>query len=269
MLPASARPDQHRAGPTWQRRRRDHRCHRHQPPPDPGRPDRPGRPRHRRVVGPREPIRPVLAAHGADVVAAARRTDRLESLARDIEAAGGRCHPVALDVTDADRLLTVLDDAETRVRHGDDPGQQRRDPRRATGAQDERRADRPGARHQPARAVHPRRRLRPPPDRGRAAGADRQHLVDGGVHLRRQRRRAVLDHQDGDQPDDRDAGRRVGPLSHQRQRHRARRVLLRDDGRDAGADGRHHQALPPASGSASPSRWTRRCCTCATRPRPW
>lgn len=55
----------------------------------------------------------VLAAHGADVVAAARRTDRLESLARDIEAAGGRCHPVALDVTDAERLLTVLDDAET------------------------------------------------------------------------------------------------------------------------------------------------------------
>jgi len=55
----------------------------------------------------------VLAAHGADVVAAARRTDRLESLAREIEAAGGRCHPVALDVTDSDRLLTVLDDAET------------------------------------------------------------------------------------------------------------------------------------------------------------
>lgn len=55
----------------------------------------------------------VLAAHGADVVAAARRTDRLVELASDIESAGGRCHPVALDVTDADRLLSVLDDAET------------------------------------------------------------------------------------------------------------------------------------------------------------
>lgn len=54
-----------------------------------------------------------LAAHGADVVAAARRTDRLTDLAAEIEAAGGRCHPVALDVTDADRLVTVLDDAES------------------------------------------------------------------------------------------------------------------------------------------------------------
>lgn len=54
----------------------------------------------------------VLAAHGADVVAAARRVDRLQDLAASIEAAGGRCHPVALDVTDADRLLTVLDDVE-------------------------------------------------------------------------------------------------------------------------------------------------------------
>ena len=54
----------------------------------------------------------VLAAHGADVVAAARRTDKLADLAAEIEAAGGRCHPVALDVTDADRLLAVLDEVE-------------------------------------------------------------------------------------------------------------------------------------------------------------
>jgi NAD(P)-dependent dehydrogenase (short-subunit alcohol dehydrogenase family) len=53
-----------------------------------------------------------LAAHGAAVVAAARRVERLEELAKEIDTAGGRCHPVALDVTDADRLLTVLDDAE-------------------------------------------------------------------------------------------------------------------------------------------------------------
>ncbi len=53
-----------------------------------------------------------LAAHGAQVVPAARRTDRLQELAEEIEAAGGQCHPVALDVTDTDRLLNVLDDVE-------------------------------------------------------------------------------------------------------------------------------------------------------------
>ena len=45
-------------------------------------------------------------------MAAARRVERLEELAAEIEGAGGRCLPVALDVTDADRLLTVLDEAE-------------------------------------------------------------------------------------------------------------------------------------------------------------
>jgi NAD(P)-dependent dehydrogenase (short-subunit alcohol dehydrogenase family) len=53
-----------------------------------------------------------LAAQGAAVVAGARRIERLEELAAEIEGAGGRCLPVALDVTDADRLLHVLDDAE-------------------------------------------------------------------------------------------------------------------------------------------------------------
>lgn len=53
-----------------------------------------------------------LAAHGAQVVPAARRVDRLEELAHEIDAAGGSCHPVALDVTDTDRLLHVLDDVE-------------------------------------------------------------------------------------------------------------------------------------------------------------
>lgn len=53
-----------------------------------------------------------LAAHGAQVVPAARRVDRLKELAEEIEAAGGQCHPVALDVTDTDRLLSVFDDVE-------------------------------------------------------------------------------------------------------------------------------------------------------------
>ncbi|MFV0308043.1 MAG: SDR family NAD(P)-dependent oxidoreductase [Desertimonas sp.] len=54
----------------------------------------------------------VLAAHGADVVAAARRTDKLADLAAEIESAGGRCHPVALDVTDTEQLMGVFDEVE-------------------------------------------------------------------------------------------------------------------------------------------------------------
>jgi len=54
----------------------------------------------------------VLAAHGADVVATARRTDRLVDLASEIESAGGRCLPVALDVTDAEQFAPVVDAAE-------------------------------------------------------------------------------------------------------------------------------------------------------------
>ncbi len=43
----------------------------------------------------------VLATAGASVALAARRTDRLESLADDITAAGGRAFSVSMDVTDA------------------------------------------------------------------------------------------------------------------------------------------------------------------------
>lgn len=51
----------------------------------------------------------VLAAHGATVVAAARRGDRLASLA----ASDPRIHPLVLDVTDRDALGAALDAAET------------------------------------------------------------------------------------------------------------------------------------------------------------
>lgn len=43
----------------------------------------------------------VLAAAGASVALAARRTDRLESLAEEITSAGGRAFAVSIDVTDA------------------------------------------------------------------------------------------------------------------------------------------------------------------------
>ena len=41
-----------------------------------------------------------LAAAGATVVAAARRVERLDEVAAEINGNGGRCVPVPLDVTD-------------------------------------------------------------------------------------------------------------------------------------------------------------------------
>jgi NAD(P)-dependent dehydrogenase (short-subunit alcohol dehydrogenase family) len=43
----------------------------------------------------------VLAARGATVIAAARREAALEAVTAEIVGAGGRCHPVVMDVTDA------------------------------------------------------------------------------------------------------------------------------------------------------------------------
>jgi NAD(P)-dependent dehydrogenase (short-subunit alcohol dehydrogenase family) len=53
-----------------------------------------------------------LAAAGAQVAAAGRRYERLEELASETERMGGRCIPVALDVTDADQLVAAVDQAE-------------------------------------------------------------------------------------------------------------------------------------------------------------
>ena len=49
----------------------------------------------------------VLASQGAAVAIAARRIDRLETLAREIESAGGRALPVQMDATDADALVAL------------------------------------------------------------------------------------------------------------------------------------------------------------------
>ena len=43
----------------------------------------------------------LLAARGATVIAAARRRDALDAVTADIAAAGGLCHPVVMDVSDA------------------------------------------------------------------------------------------------------------------------------------------------------------------------
>jgi NAD(P)-dependent dehydrogenase (short-subunit alcohol dehydrogenase family) len=49
-----------------------------------------------------------LSAAGASVVAAARRLDRLESLAMEIAALGGKCIPMSLDVTDVEQITMVV-----------------------------------------------------------------------------------------------------------------------------------------------------------------
>jgi NAD(P)-dependent dehydrogenase (short-subunit alcohol dehydrogenase family) len=55
----------------------------------------------------------LLAVAGAKVALAARRVDRLAEAAHDIEAAGGRCLPVACDVTRPDSISAAVAAAET------------------------------------------------------------------------------------------------------------------------------------------------------------
>lgn len=57
----------------------------------------------------------MLADRGAHVIAAARRIDALESLAREAAAGPGRIIPVALDVTSTRSIGEALDAAEARV----------------------------------------------------------------------------------------------------------------------------------------------------------
>lgn len=49
----------------------------------------------------------LLARHGAQVIAAARRVDALEALAGSIQSSGGKCTAVALDVTDSASIAAL------------------------------------------------------------------------------------------------------------------------------------------------------------------
>lgn len=57
----------------------------------------------------------VLAQAGAQVVLAARRTDRLKELRAEIEAEGGAAHMVELDVTDYASIKSAIAHAETEA----------------------------------------------------------------------------------------------------------------------------------------------------------
>lgn len=54
----------------------------------------------------------VLANQGAAVALCARRIDRLEALAQEIEAAGGKAVAVQMDALDAEALVAAVDSAE-------------------------------------------------------------------------------------------------------------------------------------------------------------
>jgi len=57
----------------------------------------------------------IVAGAGAAVVIGARRLDRLEALAAEIRAAGGRALPVAVDVTDEASIIAAYDAAEREI----------------------------------------------------------------------------------------------------------------------------------------------------------
>ena len=67
----------------------------------------------------------VLAEAGADVVVAARRADRLASLAADLQADGHNVAAVALDVNDEasiDEAFDAAEEAEAEAARGADGG---------------------------------------------------------------------------------------------------------------------------------------------------
>ncbi len=61
----------------------------------------------------------ILSAAGAAVAITGRRVDRLETLATEIEARGGRVLPVQLDVTDVHSIETCTRAVETELGHID------------------------------------------------------------------------------------------------------------------------------------------------------
>lgn len=61
-----------------------------------------------------EAIARELARLGASVVMAARRFDRLEAIAAEIEAVGGHAYPLVTDATQAHDLKRMVDAAEER-----------------------------------------------------------------------------------------------------------------------------------------------------------
>jgi Enoyl-(Acyl carrier protein) reductase len=105
---------------------------------------------------------------------------------------------------------------------------------------------------QPEGHVLPQPAVRPPFDRRRPAGLDRQHRVDAWAG-RRGRALDLRHIQGGDHPHDQDAGDRMGGAPHPRQRDRARTdgyavaVARRNRSEIHGGDAQAHPAAPLAT----------------------
>src|SRR5581483_11940060 len=57
----------------------------------------------------------LLCAHGATVIAGARRREQLQTLVQEIEAGGGSAHAVSLDVRDPASIASAMSDALAHV----------------------------------------------------------------------------------------------------------------------------------------------------------
>jgi NAD(P)-dependent dehydrogenase (short-subunit alcohol dehydrogenase family) len=57
----------------------------------------------------------VLSQAGAEVIVAARRTDKLDSLVAHIKQAGGKAHAVAMDVANKDSVISAFEQIDTMV----------------------------------------------------------------------------------------------------------------------------------------------------------
>ncbi|WP_432474687.1 SDR family NAD(P)-dependent oxidoreductase [Amphritea sp. HPY] len=57
----------------------------------------------------------LMAGAGATVIISARRADRLQTLAAEIESAGGKALPVVMDVTDSTSIKAAFDTAEAQL----------------------------------------------------------------------------------------------------------------------------------------------------------
>ena len=189
----------------------------------------------------------VLAACGAKVAATGRRVERLEALAEEIRAEGGVCEPIAIDMTSRDSIRSALSRTrETRsgsnlVNNAGIP-----DAQRAVKMSDEL-----------TDAVF-NTNLRGPwvLSCEVAKGLIEAELPGRIVNIAsvaafnttaQSAATLIFNHQECRGTYDRISRGRVVAISNQRQLHRPRRILERDDGWDARADRRHLKRVSRAT----------------------
>jgi NAD(P)-dependent dehydrogenase (short-subunit alcohol dehydrogenase family) len=181
----------------------------------------------------------VLASRGAKVALAARRLDRLEALAAEIRADGGQAVAIAMDATDADQLIAAVAKAEAElglvtilVNNAGIPDAQRAH-KMSTELID--RVLDINVRAPFILSCEVARRLLDAKQPGRIVNIASSAAYDyagGGAALYSVSKAAVVRMTE------------TLALQHQCERHRARRLRVRNDGGHAGAGGGYRPALP-------------------------